>query len=133
MGDQHREQYGKKTDMSALLNELKAWGCDTDSVMPHFSHKEDFYARCFKKFVVDPALEALGKALADKDADAAFRQAHTLKGLTENMGLTPLSAILSRIVEPLRLGNCDQALSTEYRKFIREVKRYKILAVRDGV
>ena len=86
--------------MSALLNELKAWGCDTDSVMPRFSHKEDFYARCFKKFVVDPALEALGKALADKDADAAFRQAHTLKGLTENMGLTPLSAILSRIVEP---------------------------------
>ena len=76
LGDQHREQYGKKrkwTDMSALLNELKAWGCDTDSVMPRFSHKEDFYARCFKKFVVDPALEALGKALADKDADAAFR------------------------------------------------------------
>ena len=119
--------------MSALLNELKAWGCNTDSVMPRFSHQEDFYARCFKNFVVDPALGALEKALDDKDADTAFRQAHTLKGLTENMGLTPLSDILSRIVEPLRLGNCDQTLSAEYKKFLREVKRYKILAARDGV
>ena len=50
----------------------------------------------------------------------------------ENMGLTPLSAILARIVEPLRMGDCDQALSAEYQKFIREVKRYKILAARDG-
>ena len=119
--------------MSALLNELKAWGCNTDSAMPRFSHQEDVYARCFKKFVVDPALEALGKAIAERDADAAFRQASALKGLTDNMGLTPLAAILSRVVEPLRLGDCDQGLSAEYQKFIREVKRYKILAVRDGV
>lgn len=118
--------------MSALLNELKAWGCDTDSAIPRFSNKEDFYARCFKKFVVDPDLEALGKALAERDVDAAFRQARGLKDLTENMGLTPLSAILARIVEPLRMGACDQGISAEYQKFIREVKRYKILAARDG-
>lgn len=119
--------------MSALLNVLKTWGCDTDSVMPRFSHKEDFYARCFKKFVVDPDLEALGESLAARDAEAAFRQARALQDLTENMGLTPLSEMLVRIVKPLRTGDCDQALLTAYERFIHEVKRYKILAIRDGV
>lgn len=101
--------------------------------MPRFSNQADVYARCFKKFVVDPALEALGKAIAERDADVAFHQASVLKNLTENMGLTPLTVILSRIVEPLRLGDCEAGLSTAYQKFIREVKRYKILAARDGV
>ena len=119
--------------MSALLNVLKTWGCDTDSAMPRFSHKEDLYARCFKKFVVDADLAALGESLAARDAEAAFRQARALRDLTENMGLTPLSAMLERIVKPLRAGDCDQALLKVYERLIREVKRYRILAIRDGV
>ncbi len=118
--------------MSALLNELAAWGCDIDSALPRFSHKEDFYARCFKRFVVEPSLDDLGQALNNKDADTAFHHAQTLKNLTANLGLTPLYDIVVRIVDPLRLGKYDDHMQEDYRQLIREVKRYKILADRDG-
>ena len=38
----------------------------------------------------DPSMEKLGQALKDKDYGEAFTAAHTLKGVTANMGLTPL-------------------------------------------
>lgn len=119
--------------MKALLNELKAWGCDMDGALPRFSYKEDFYARCFKKFVVDPSFVDLGKALEAKDIDAAFQHARTLRELTANMGLTPLHNIVEQLVEPLRMGRFDKQMQSHYAQLIHEMKRYKILAVRDGM
>ncbi|MGN0941121.1 MAG: Hpt domain-containing protein [Selenomonadaceae bacterium] len=118
--------------MSALLNELRARGCDIDGALVRFLNKEDFYARLFKKFVDDASIEGLGDALKAQDVDTAFRHAHTLKGLTANMGLTPLYDIIVQIVEPLRAGRLDDSLTPLYNEFIAEVKNYKILAERDG-
>ena len=90
--------------MAALMDELRARGCDVEGALTRFLNNEAFYAKCYKKFLDDPAFSALDEALKAKDAETAFRHAHTLKGLTANMGLTPLYDIVVKIVEPLRGG-----------------------------
>ncbi|MDY6296345.1 MAG: Hpt domain-containing protein, partial [Schwartzia succinivorans] len=62
----------------------------------------------------------------------AFRHAHTLKGLTANMGLTPLYDLVVKIVEPLREGNCKPELKKIYDELMEQMKVYRILAARDG-
>ncbi len=118
--------------MNALLTELRSRGCDVDGALVRFLNNEDFYAKCFKKFIDDPAFVGLGEALAVKDVDVAFRHAHTLKGLIANMGLTPLYDLAVQIVEPLRAGQCEDELNTCYQRLMDEMKAYRILANRDG-
>lgn len=118
--------------MSALLNDLRERGCDVDSAMTRFLNNEAFYAKLYKKFVNDASFADLGEALNAKNADLAFRHAHTLKGLTANMGLTPLYDIVVQIVEPLRAGTCGDELNGLYAELMEQMKAYKILASRDG-
>lgn len=119
--------------MSALLNELRERGCDVDGALARFLNKEDFYAKCYKKFLDDPAFEGLDKALKKKDADAAFRHAHTLKGLMANMGLTPLHDIVVQIVEPLRAGMYNDGMPEVYQQMMKEMENYRRIAVRSGL
>lgn len=50
----------------------------------------------------DPNYAALCTALEQRDYEAAFRGAHTLKGVALNMGLTPLAEKASTLTETLR-------------------------------
>ncbi len=119
--------------MIALLNELRDRGCDVEGALVRFLNKEDFYAKCYKKFLDDPAFTALDQALKDKDADAAFRHAHTLKGLIANMGLTPLYEIVVKIVEPLRGGLYSDELLDIYHDMMKEMDVYRRIGARNGL
>ncbi len=119
--------------MSALLNELRERGCDIDGALSRFLNKEDFYAKCYKKFLDDPSFAALATALKAKDADAAFRHAHTLKGLVSNMGLTPLYDLVVKLVEPLRGGLCSDDLLEIYDSMMKELEIYRRIGVRNGL
>lgn len=119
--------------MSALLNELRERGCDVDGALVRFLNKEAFYAKCYKKFLDDPAFPALDAALKAKDVDAAFRHAHTLKGLTSNLGLTPIYNIVVRIVEPLRGGLYSDELLKIYDSMMQELNVYRRIATRCGL
>ena len=119
--------------MSALLDELRNCGCDVEGALARFLNKEDFYAKCFKKFLDDPAFSALDEALKAKDAETAFRHAHTLKGLTANMGLTPLYDIVVQIVEPLRGGLYDDGLLDVYDTMMKELETYRRIGARSGL
>ena len=119
--------------MNALLDELRTMGCDIDGAMGRFLNKEDFYARCYKKFLDDPSFAALGEALKAKKSDEAFHHAHTLKGVIANMGLTPLFDIVVQIVEPLRHGSCGDDLMPLYEQLMAELKKYRLLATRAGL
>ena len=119
--------------MSALLNELRERGCDVDGALVRFLNKEDFYAKCFKKCLDDPAFAGLDAALKEKNADAAFRHAHTLKGLTANMGLTPLHDLVVKIVEPLRAGLYSAELLELYGQIMKDMENYRRIAARSGL
>ena len=113
--------------MSALLDELRLMGCDIDGAMGRFLNKEDFYARCYKKFLDDKSFAALGEALKAKNTDEAFHHSHTLKGVCANMGLTPLFDTVVKIVEPLRAGNYSDELLTYYDQLMTDFQKYKAL------
>lgn len=61
-----------------------------------------------KKFVLkyqnDPTCEALGAAIAAQDWETAFRGAHTLKGLAQNLGFDRLYETSYALTEALRGG-----------------------------
>ncbi len=103
--------------MAALMDELRARGCDVEGALTRFL----------------PAFSALDEALKAKDAETAFRHAHTLKGLTANMGLTPLYDIVVKIVEPLRGGAYHDDLLEIYDAMMRELEAYRRIGEQNGL
>jgi len=75
---------------------------DWDRTMERFGYDENLYIECLGMLLEDPNPSLLHTAISSGDLSAAFNAAHTLKGVAANMGLTPLLAAVSAIVEPLR-------------------------------
>lgn len=63
-------------------------------------------AALIKKFVCrfaeDPSYDELKSALEEQDFDTAFRAAHTLKGVSANLGMDDLAVAASELTEELR-------------------------------
>ena len=108
----------------AIIEELKNWGCDVEDAMTRFLDDEEFYVTCLYTMVQDPAYGRLGEALRAGDVQEAFEQAHTLKGVLSNMGLTPIYEIVIQLVEPLRNGNGDNLMPI-YEKLLMANERLK--------
>ncbi|MEG1869477.1 MAG: Hpt domain-containing protein [Oscillospiraceae bacterium] len=104
--------------MDIMLEKLKDYGADVDGAMGRFLDDIPLYKTCFLAFLNDEAFINLGIALIAKDYKNAFEYAHTLKGITGNMGLTPLYQLICSIVEALRSNEYSdlQASYVEVRK-----------------
>ena len=66
-------------------------GSDFDKVLSRLV-SEALVKKFALKFLDDPSFGQLETALADKDAETAFRAAHTLKGICLNLGFDNLFA-----------------------------------------
>ena len=102
---------------------LEAYGCDYAGIVQRFMGNEAMYRRLLEMFFKDDSMEKLQNALCSGDLTEAFESAHTLKGVTGNLGLTPLYNAVCAIVEPLRRQDTDcdclqlfQAIAQEYQK-----------------
>lgn len=69
--------------------------------------RDAFIKRFALKFLDDPTFALLEKSLAEENVDEAFRAAHTLKGITQNLGFSQLSPLAIEITEILRAGTMD--------------------------
>ena len=76
-------------------------GSDFDKVLSRLV-SEALVKKFALKFLDDPSFGQLETALADKDAETAFRAAHTLKGLCMNLGFDSLYEVSSALTENLR-------------------------------
>ena len=81
--------------MDSRLEELRSWGCNIDEVMERFLDDEEFYFECYTQAMEDPCFPQLEDALKKHDIKKGFENAHTLKGLIANLGLTSLFHIIS--------------------------------------
>lgn len=78
-------------------------------------------------FLADESYSQLKKALEDNQVEEAFRAAHTLKGVCQNMAFAVLGKIVEEITEELRAKNMDKAqeifpeVEKQYRKVIDEI------------
>lgn len=84
---------------------LQAIGVDEREVMARFMNNEGLYCRILKKFMEDKSYGELKTSWEDGDYEAAFRAAHTLKGVSANLGLGAIREISSAITEQLRPGH----------------------------
>lgn len=70
--------------------------------------------RLMKKFVLkfldDPSHELLCTSAAAKDGKEAFRAAHTIKGICQNLSMTRLYQSSNVLAEALRAGWSEEAL-----------------------
>ncbi len=81
---------------------LKEWGMEYEDTLHRFMNKEELLERFLRKFQEDASYEQLIKQLEADNYREAFAHAHTLKGVTANLGLESLRRPASEITELLR-------------------------------
>lgn len=106
----------------------KEIGSDYEEVVKRFG-AEALVARFVIKFTGDPTFGKLEAAFAAGDQAGAFRAAHTLKGVSGNLGFGRLWQASSDLTEYLRPGNATEgakglfeAVREEYTAVLRALK-----------
>lgn len=97
--------------MSQFTDTLTAYGVNLEEIMDRFVDDIDLYKDCLIQFSQDPSFYALKKAINEKNYTEAFDQAHTMKGVSANLGLVKLYDAICEIVEPLRHQDYANLLS----------------------
>lgn len=82
---------------------------DYQGVMDRMLHKEELVRRFALKFLGDGSYALLQDSLRQKNYEEAFRAAHTIKGVCQNLGFTRLYESSSRLTEALRGGWSPEA------------------------
>lgn len=106
------------------LNECyRAMDADYDDVMRRLATEERVTKFLFRT-IEDNSVTVLVSAMETEDYETAFRAAHTIKGLSLNMGLTRLAYSSGRLTENLREGQ----INPDTEGLLEEVKAdYKIV------
>jgi HPt (histidine-containing phosphotransfer) domain-containing protein len=79
----------------------RAMDADYDEVLGRL-RKDDRIKKFLLKLPNDPSYEALCNSLAKKDVEEAFRAAHTLKGVSQNLSLTRLYHSAAELCDAMR-------------------------------
>lgn len=95
----------KDESKSALIS----IGMDMDQTLARFVGNEGMLLRFLNRFPADTTFEKLEAAMAAGDAEDAFHQAHTLKGVAGNLGLGNLFESVGSVVEDLRNNRMEEA------------------------
>lgn len=85
-----------------------ALGGDYEDVLGRL-HSERLVHKFILKYLDDGSYDLLCSAMAVKDDKEAFRGAHTIKGMCQNLSFTRLLASSSRLSDALRHGWTDDA------------------------
>lgn len=86
-----------------------ALGGDYEEVLNRL-YSEALVRKFVGKFSSDPSFRLLNDSLKAGNYEEAFRAAHTLKGVSQNLSFTKLYQSSHEITEALRTANYDLAL-----------------------
>lgn len=107
---------------------IKSNGSDVDSLMGRFGGNEGLLVKFLKKFPQDTSFNSLEKAMAAKEYEEIEHAAHTLKGVSANLGMENLSGNSAKLVEAVREHNYDlldglfQLVEAEYTRVIKNIE-----------
>lgn len=85
-----------------------ALGGDYDEVLGHL-RSERLVQKFVLKFLTDTSYELLQNSMETQDYAEAFRAAHTIKGICQNLAFTRLYGSSSQLSEALRNGFTPEA------------------------
>lgn len=111
----------------SIKNLYEAIGGNYNDVVSRFGSAETV-AHFVERFLTDDSFTLLETAMAKKDAETAFRAAHTLKGVARNLGFSDLGDSASNITEALRASRYDDAcklfgqVKADYDKIVTVIK-----------
>lgn len=88
--------------MERLWKELDALGACTSEAIERMMKNEALYLKCLKIFSGQAAETAMQEALEHRDYEELMFQAHTFKGTTGNLSLTPLYQRYQKLERDLR-------------------------------
>ena len=92
-----------------LISELEALGVNTKEAIERMGNNTAFYIRMLGKFKGELDNHEVMAYLEKGDYNTAVSNAHTLKGLTGNLSLTPLYKAYTDIVAFLRANEPEKA------------------------
>lgn len=105
----------------------ESMGSDFEGVLGRMG-SEGMVKRFALKFLDDPSYSNLEKAIAEQNAEEAFRAAHTLKGICLNLGLDRLYKVSAELTEKLRGREFNgyeesyQEVQKEYQNTINAIR-----------
>ncbi len=79
-------------------------GGDYDEVLARFCNREELARKFLYKFLDDQSYGLLMESLHEQNMEEAFRAAHTLKGVSQNLGFDRLQKSAGELTEALRSG-----------------------------
>ena len=87
--------------------------------------------RLVKKFLTDPSYDLLVRSMGSEDWPEAFRAAHTIKGVCQNLSFTTLYQSSHALAEALRNGYTPEApalyaqVQADYEKTVSAIRAYQ--------
>ncbi len=109
-------------------DELISAGADYAGGLELCMNNEEFYFKMIRKGLANERFDSLKKNLDDKNLDAAFEDAHALKGVAGNLHLTPLFKAVEEIVEPLRARDSEADYQTMYSAIVHQLEVFRDIA-----
>ena len=90
-----------------------------EEIMDRFMEDKELYISCLERFMEEDTFDQLRDRIDDQEYEGAFNCAHSLKGVSANLGLHDLYDAVCRMVEPLRAKQYDN-LSKLYEDIVVE-------------
>lgn len=94
-----------------------------DEGLGRVRNNKKLFKRMLSMFLASEEFSALEDALAAGDLEKAAASAHSIKGMTGNLSLTPLFLASTELLEPLRAGKLDEGALAKFRTAHDETKK----------
>lgn len=113
-----------------IMKELELLGADIADIEERYLGDTELYIGVLSKFIVSLERFEVMSHFESGDIDGALYCAHSLKGVTGNLSLTPLYKGYSEITSLLRAGESEKArrqleeLLPLQEKFVECVRKY---------
>lgn len=102
-------------------------GADVENTVKRFMGNEAMYEKFLKKFADNSNYPGLAESIEACDYEEAFKCAHTLKGVSANLGLDPIYKASSDLTEEVRNKKNDEVDKEKVQEIWQELQRvYKV-------
>ena len=112
-----------------VQTELEGAGVNVEETLRRFMNNEMLMIKFLRKFVDDENMNKLRTLIADKHYNEVLPVAHTLKGVSGNLGLIKLYEIFSRMCQDCRndqyedLDGLFAQAEANYSKVVEAIKK----------
>ncbi len=104
-------------------------GADVENTIKRFMGNEAMYEKFLKKFLDNSNYSGLEENIEAGNYEEAFKCAHTLKGVSANLGLDPIYKASSDLTEEFRGKTNEEVNKERVQEIWQELQRvYKVFA-----